>query len=217
MSALQAVSLSAGACRGRLPQPWQLAALGTVLCLYPTRPGGDLAGWGRAARAEARSGMDSDGLRESLQFYDADGACCWRLYLLPDSDFLAWERLASALPGMPPPATAGIAERLWRRLSAGLSAHVWQCSVLRFQAPASGPGFAGSGGVLLKASLATVSALGAAVAVRIAREEGAGNAAAIDECCCERAARAAAGAEATRGGAADAPLPLIRRDKRRYP
>lgn len=217
MNALQAVSLSAGAAPGCLPQPWQLAALGTVLCLYPAQPGGDLAGWTRAVRVEARSGMDSDGLRESLHFYNAGGACCWRLYLLPDSDFLAWERLVRSLPCVASPASAGIAERLWRRLAAGLSACPWQCSVLRFQAPSSGPGFAACGGVLLKASLATVSGLGAAVAGRIARQEGAGNAATIDECCCERAARAAAGAEAPRGGVADAPLPLIRLETRPHP
>ncbi|MEZ0472752.1 Hemin transport protein [Luteimonas salinilitoris] len=177
-----------------LPQPRELAALGTVLCLYRAQDGGELAGWSRALRAEVHSGLDSDGLRASLAFHDRDGHCCWRLFLLPDSDFLAWERLASRLPAAPGNDDEGIAERLWRGLAGHLAAPQWQCSVLRLCAPSPGPGFAGH--ALLAASLATVSALGAAMALRIAREQAAGNAARVHECCCERAARAAADARA---------------------
>ncbi|MDH5822953.1 Hemin transport protein [Luteimonas sp. RD2P54] len=172
---------------GALPRPRELAALGTVACLYPAQPGGELAGWCRAHRAVARSVMDSDGLQASLDFHDGGGGCCWRLFLLPDSDFLAWERLASRLPAAAPPAAAGIADRLWRGLAGRLGTPRWQCSVLRLDVSNPGPGFAGH--ALLSASLATVSDLGAAMAERIARQHAAGNAAQVHECCCERAAR----------------------------
>ncbi|NZA28148.1 Hemin transport protein [Luteimonas sp. SJ-92] len=171
-----------------LPQPRELAALGTVACLYRAQPGGELAGWCRARRVVARSVMDSDGLQASLDFLDGGGDCCWRLFLLPDTDFLAWERLASRLPPAAPEAAAGIAERLWRGLAGRLGAAQWQCSVLRLDVSNPGPGFAGH--ALLSASLATVSDLGAAMAARIARQHAAGNAALIHECCCARAARA---------------------------
>ena len=78
-----------------LPHPRQLAELGTVLCMHRPRQGGELAGWMRAVRAESDAGMDSDGLYESLAFFDGQGQCCWRLFLLPDSDFLAWDTLAA--------------------------------------------------------------------------------------------------------------------------
>ena len=46
------------------PQPRQLAALGTVLCLYRPQYGSELSGWAQAVRVEARIGVESDGLRE---------------------------------------------------------------------------------------------------------------------------------------------------------
>ena len=50
---------------GQLPSPEQLAALGTVLCLY--RPeSSELGGWKHAVSAHACQGMDSEGIRESL-------------------------------------------------------------------------------------------------------------------------------------------------------
>ena len=71
-----------------LPHPHELAALGAVLCLYRIQAGSELDGWSQAARVSSDSALDSDGLCESLQFFDRDGLCCWRLYLLPDTDFL---------------------------------------------------------------------------------------------------------------------------------
>ncbi|WP_024891468.1 hypothetical protein [Luteimonas huabeiensis] len=179
-----------GAARARpaLPQPWQLAALGTVLCLYRAR-GGELDGWRRAARVEVCSALHADALYESLQFHDGDGLGCWRLFLLPDTDFLAWEALARSLPAAPV-AGGGIAERLWRRLAHGVSGAAWRCSVLRLTLAPEGEG----AGERLSASLATVSALGAEVAQRIVQAEGVEGAARIDECCCERSARLAAAA-----------------------
>src|SRR5690606_13289891 len=79
------------------PAPLQLAALGPVLCLHRA-DGSELAGWQQAVKVHACHGVDSEGVHESLCFSDAQGRCAWRLYLLPDSDFLAWDRLLAALP-----------------------------------------------------------------------------------------------------------------------
>ena len=177
----------------QLPTPGQLAQLGTVLCLYRQQSGGELAGWSQAVRAEAGAEVDSDGSVESLLFYDRDDRCCWRLYLLPDSDFLAWERLATALPPHADPlAAAGIGERLLRRLAGNLGGGRWTGSILRLHALRGGPGFGLAPPAVLAASLASVSPLGAAIARRIAQRQGAEAQGLVDECCCERAARAAA-------------------------
>lgn len=194
----------------RLPRPGALAALGAVLCLHRARPGGELAGWTQAVRAEACSRIDSDGLSESLDFHDADGRCCWRLYLLPDSDFLAWEVLAASLPQARDPAPDGIAERLWRRVAQGLRAAPWQASVLRLQLPPIEPGCAVLHDGALAASLATVSAHGAAVAARIARSEGIERADLLHDCCCGHAARAVASASPDADPSMGRPWPLIR-------
>lgn len=145
--------------------PQRLAALGVVLCLYRARTA-ELDGWRRAVRVEARTALHAGGLDESLQFLDRGGRCCWRLFLLPDSDFLAWDALAATLPPAAP-AGGGVAERLWRRFACGVSGAAWHCSALRL-AVASGDGAGGR----LTASLATLSTLGAEVAQRIARSEG---------------------------------------------
>lgn len=180
---------------GALPSPAQLASLGTVLCLY--RPhSSELGGWKQAVSAHACQGMDSEGIRESLCFADARGRCCWRLYLLPDSDFLAWDRLVSAYPARPEPANdGGVAERLWRRLAARLGGDPWRMCALRLHA-GDGQGLA--------ASLASLSSLGANAARRIARVEGADGELWIDDCCCASAARSSTAT------AASGEVPLIR-------
>lgn len=78
--------------------PRALADLGPVLCLHAAGDPHPLAGWARARRVAARVRLDSEGPDEALCFFDADGRCCWRLHVLPDSDFLAWSRLLEALP-----------------------------------------------------------------------------------------------------------------------
>ena len=168
-----------------LPHPQQLAALGAVLCLYRPQAGGELAGWSQALRAVSDSALDSDGLCESVQFFDHEGRCCWRLYLLPDTDFLAWEDLAACLP-QARAAESGltIAERLWRRVANRLVSPGWQANVLRFHALAAGPGFAGMS--LLAASLPRLSACGADSARRIARGTGIECDALFDDCCCRQ-------------------------------
>lgn len=169
-------------CTNALPTPEALAALGTVLCVYRSRCGdglgGELGGWQQAVRAEAWCGIDSDGWQECLQFRDRSGDCCWRLYLLPDSDFLAWERLQQALPRVDAPHAAcrdcglgrddGVAGRLWRRLSLHLGGERWQLSALRLHALASSQG---GPSTTLAASLAALSPLGTDMLQRIARLE----------------------------------------------
>ncbi len=176
------LSFQLPATRAALPRPQQLAALGTVLCLYLPALGNALDGWQHAVTAAACLQVDSDGVRESICFFDAAGHCCWRLCLLPDSDFLSWDRLISRLP----PLTLdthelGVGERLWRRLAGRLRGNIWRLSAVRLQT-------AGSRNRSLAANLATVSALGAEVAARLAREEGIDCRIAVDDCCCARAA-----------------------------
>jgi len=185
-----------------LPRPTELAALGAVLCLYRAQPGGELGGWSQAVEARACSGVDSEGLRGRVLFFDREGRCCWRLCLLPDSDFLAWEQMVARLPAAAePPQPGGIGERLWRGLAGRLQGERWKASILRLHAlsAAQRQGRETPGGVLA-ASLAALSPLGASAARRKACEDGAdaGNIAAVDDCCCEQAARAAA---ALAGGA----------------
>jgi len=194
-----------------LPQPRQLAALGTVLCLHRPQAGGELAGWAQALCAEARSSLDSDGLREHLLFYDRDGRCCWRLSLLPDSDFLAWEQLAATLP-LQADVThgAGIGERLWSRLAGRMRGERWQASVLRLHALRCSPGFGFSEQPVLAASLAPLSTLGAAAARRIARDEGAEGESFVEECCCRQAALAAAQAALANTRQSEEVFPLVR-------
>lgn len=197
-----------------LPRPHDLAALGPLLCLYHAHDGGELGGWARAVRAAACSGVDSDGLQESLLFFDRNGHCCWTLQLLPDSDFLAWERLASALPPHREPVGAvanGIGERLWRRLAGRLRGAHWQASALRLHALPIAPGFALRAPPLLAASMAILSPLGAAAARRSALRMGADGAALADACCCERAALAATRAAVNHDDSRREPsFPLIR-------
>lgn len=167
-----------------LPRPQQLAALGTVLCLYRPQQGSELAGWNQAVRAQLQAGVESDGLRESLLFFDRDDQCCWRLCLLPDSDFLAWDQLSANLPIQPPASAAarGVSERLWQRLARRLTGEHWRaCPVKLHALPQEHAASA------LAASLTPVSTLGAATTRAIMRAEGA-ELAAWDDCCCAQAA-----------------------------
>ncbi len=169
--------------RAALPSAAELASLGTVLCVYRSRYGGELAGWAQAVSAESWCGIDSDGWHECLQFRDRGSQCCWRLYLLPDSDFFAWEQLSARLPraeAQPSPGD-GIATRLWRRMASRVGGERWLASVLRLHTmpqpslPASMP--------VLAASLAPVSVFGADVVRRIARIEGIDSGGPLDDGC----------------------------------
>lgn len=166
-----------------LPLPQQLASLGAVLCLYRKNATGELAGWSQAIRAACERALDSDGLCERLRFFDAEGDCCWQLYLLPDSDFLAWEHVVADLPeSQPVDDHHGIAERLWRRLSTRLGSPGWHANVLRFHAFVARPGVADM--FMLAASPARLSHCGAEVARRLLRNAGIESSDILDECCC---------------------------------
>ncbi|GGD43654.1 hypothetical protein [Pseudoxanthomonas indica] len=169
---------------GALPMPRQLAELGAVLCLYRADHGSELGGWARATRVAVHAGLDSDGLREALHFFDGQGRCCWQVYLLPDSDFLAWDRLLAGLPKeQGGEVCAGVGERLWRRLAGRLRGEQWRAAVLHLHAVRRD-----DGRDVLAASLASLSHLGASTAREIARAESAEGEALADECCCAKAA-----------------------------
>lgn len=158
--------------RWAMPHPRQLAELGAVLCFHR---GGELEGWSQAVAAACARALDSDGLHETLQFFDGEGRCCWRLQLLPDTDFWAWEQVVAGLPDrLASDPALGLGERLWRRVARCLGGPDWRASVLRLHALPGGPDCAG---MLLAASLPSLSACGEEVAARIVRREGvAGNA-----------------------------------------
>ena len=163
-----------------LPQPQQLAALGAVLCQFRPRAGGELGGWAQAVRADACTRVDSDGVHERLVFMDAAGEVCWQLHLLPDTDFLAWERLGASLPAhRGSGSTGGIAQRLWRRFA---ERDAWQLDALRLHMLPGAPGFAALR--VLAASPAPLSPLGLAQARRIAAGDGARLDECADACCC---------------------------------
>lgn len=152
-----------------LPTPRQLAALGPVLCVYRGRL---LEGWRAAAGATHGVCVDADGVCEYVLLRDAGGRVCWRLYLLPDSDFLAWERLVSALPEAARTdvdGSGGLRTRLWRQLTDHVMGASWRSRVLRlavYQADSlSVP--------RLAAHPAGVSTAGFAMAQRLARRAGA--------------------------------------------
>lgn len=192
-----------------LPPAAQLAALGPVLCAHRASEA-PLLGWMRATRAVAACGIDSDGLQEALLFFDAEGRCCWRLHLLPDSDFLAWDALCATLPALAlVPDASGLGDSLWQRLAGRLRGARWRCSALRLHAvavPGAPRALALSGG--------TLTPTGLNAAQRIARLLDAEDAALRDDCCCLRAARAAAPPQATPPSDAS---PIIRFDTRHRP
>lgn len=156
-----------------LPQPQQLAALGTVLCLYRSQDLPALAGWTRATGAQWSAGIDSDGLRENLWFHDSDGGLCWRLYLLPDSDFMAWDQLSLALPTrVEHDVDGGLCNRLWRRMADHVRGDIWHACVLQLHALHGVAGIPTAAQPVLAASLVRPSAVGMAVARRIASAAG---------------------------------------------
>ncbi len=152
-----------------MPAASALAALGPVLCMHRPEHGNELVGWSHAVHAESRVRMDSEDVIESLRFFDDAGRCCWRLYLLPESDFFAWDRLLSRLPGgCDNELRSGIAERLWRRLADTLHGDAWHLSAVCLHAIRVGAR------VCMAASAASLSAPGIERARRIARIENAG-------------------------------------------
>ena len=165
-----------------LPRVQQLAALGVVLCLYRPQDGSELSGWARAVHVESLAVLDSGGLRESLSFFDVEGCCCWRLHLLPESDFLAWDHMIEALPARIGRRSEGpLGQRLWRRLAASMRGGQWHACSIRLHALATG-----SLEPLLAASLTPLSSPGLDAARRIARAEAAQDSIRMDAYCVPR-------------------------------
>ncbi len=139
-----------------------LAGVGPLLCLYPSR-GGELSAWRSATAVCAESCVDTDGVRESLRFLDAGGRSCLRLFLLPDSDYGAWESVRARLPCVAGESRSRVcAACTLYRLCTGECG--WQASLLRVM-----PG-AGERGASL--GWAAVSEIGRGLARRIALAEG---------------------------------------------
>ena len=136
-----------------------LGALGPLLCLHAPSDAHALTGWRLARQVRAQVRLDSDGPHEALHFFDADGRDCWRLYLLPDSDFHAWERLLATLPVHVDGPPAG--RSFWRGKRSALP-H-WQACALRLHA-VSEP----AGGLQLAAADVLLSPLGRSCVRRLA-------------------------------------------------
>ncbi|KLJ01137.1 hypothetical protein [Luteimonas sp. FCS-9] len=198
--------MSGAVAPARPPTAAQLATLGTVLCLHRPGTASELGGWSRARRVEAHRALDGDGMRESLWFFDADDVCCWQLHLLPDSDFLGWEALASRFPVRAEAVQGGLAERLWQGLAQRLRAGGWQASVLRFHALAHACTTI-DGAPMLVASLAAISPLGGDCARRIVRAHGIVPATAIEDRGGRRAAVGPVGVRAIDAAAASRSAP----------
>jgi hypothetical protein len=125
---LQAIALPATSPLGRLARRWH--ALGPVLWLWRARSGhaadlSTVAGWNCVHRIEP------DGICEALRFYRDDGRELARLYLLPDSDYLAWEQLLQCVPCSTPEPQRGLHQRL-REAAFSRAGHAWQGAVVRF-------------------------------------------------------------------------------------
>ncbi len=161
-----AMDVGPRAARAMLPTPAQLAALRCALCVYPSGVSDALSGWRCAARAETGAAVDDIGAREWIAFLDTGGRCRTRLYLLPDSDFLAWETVTS---GLPPCAEAPAAPlpSLCRRLDARMHAGRWRAVVLGLRVSRCG------GAWTLQAVPTPLSSIGLRVARAIVRCEAA--------------------------------------------
>ena len=144
-----------------------LASVGPLLCLYPQSWRSELAAWRGAHDVCAESCVDDEGVRESLRFLDSAGRSCMRLFLLPDSDYCAWEDLRARLPCVASERRADVCRpciALKRCFEGWLGCGGWAASFLRVE-PARGVEGAALGWV-------AVSDIGRDIARRIARAEG---------------------------------------------
>jgi hypothetical protein len=146
------------------PSPDSLAALGIVLCSYRADSSA-LSGWCRAVAAHACQSIDSDGLWESVYFLDHGGQCCWQLHLLPDTDFLAWDRLLTRVPVIRESRVPmKLTDRLWQHAARLLRGQHWRMCALRLDVI--------DDGCELAASCVGLSTIGILAAARIAVRNG---------------------------------------------
>lgn len=147
-----------------------LAALGPLLCLYRAIETHVLTGLSHAAAIVPSVRIDSDGPSEALLFLEANGRPCWQLYVLPDSDYFAWDMLLARL-SKPRPSTvpSPIEPFTPACIHRGVGNPIWRASALRLHTL---PSCNAPGGVA--ASVAPLSLPGQRAAERLA-----GNARAI--------------------------------------
>lgn len=130
-----APSRSAAPTGPRLCPATDLARLGPLLCLYPDCQTHVLAGWAGAVAVRPAVRIDSDGPQESLLFLDAALRPCWQLYLLPDSDYLAWDDVVAhlhAVQAAPDAMTRASNAKACIQLTVGNP--VWRACALRLHA-----------------------------------------------------------------------------------
>lgn len=115
--------------------PELLAALGPLLCLYRADDPHALCGWSGAKSVQACIKINSDGPREALTFFDAARRACWQLYLLPDSDYLSWDRVLSCVR-----CELDTSQNFWLKtmdgtpISRAIGNPIWRACALRFYA-----------------------------------------------------------------------------------
>ena len=119
--------------------PELLAALGPLLCLYRSDDPHVLSGWSWAKTVQACIKINSDGPREALTFFDETRRACWQLHLLPDSDYLSWDRVLSCVR-----CELDATQSTWLKknnaapISRALGNPIWRACALRlFAVPAS--------------------------------------------------------------------------------
>jgi len=153
-----------------------LAALGPVLCLYPAAEAHPLAALDRACRCVCEVSVDSDGPSEALQFLDHRSRCCWQLCLLPDSDYLQWDRLCGQLPSTQARPRFGRSSSLRCASIVRTAGEApWRACPLRLHT------VAGSHGVQLAAAVTELSPTGRRCAERLVRRARAVAGAGLDQ------------------------------------
>ena len=113
----------------------RLCRHGVLLLDHPA-----LAAFANSIAIEAHGAITSHGPREWLEFVDAQSVCSARLYLLPDSDYLAWDAMLGdcgivrvapgksfSTAGMRWRAHAAFMRCAWRRMRGS-----WQARIVRF-------------------------------------------------------------------------------------
>ncbi len=153
-----------GCCVTSVCTPQALAQLGPVLCVYPAVDDNPLRGWQLASRSAYCAGIDSDGPRESLLFFDATGGPCWQLCLLPETDFLRWEQLIAAMPARTdwlPHRGLRIAPK--QAVARGIGSPLWRACPLQLHAVTTG-----ASGQRLAAACASLSPAGVREVARLA-------------------------------------------------
>lgn len=134
-----------------------MPALGGVLCqvrVPPPLPVSSLARWAAAADGRlplpdhpwlhglprmadvlAHVAIDRDGPRERLDFVDTGGGVLMRVWLLPDSDFCAWDQLLArhAVAPRAPETGADVAGGWWARYQGRRGGmRQWRAALVRF-------------------------------------------------------------------------------------